>query len=61
MRSYVEVSIFQAAGIAPKSFTSDLLQGRILSAEEDHIVKWSALSLYSGGADTVGPSIHILN
>ncbi|KAG1788381.1 cytochrome P450 [Suillus variegatus] len=47
-----------AAGIAPKSFTSDLLQGRILSAEEDHIVKWSALSLYSGGADTSVSSIY---
>ncbi|KAG1854759.1 cytochrome P450 [Suillus tomentosus] len=47
-----------AAGIAPKSFTSDLLQGRILSAEEEHIVKWSALSLYSGGSDTPIPSIY---
>jgi hypothetical protein len=45
----------QAAGIAPKSFTSNLLEGRTLSAEEDHIVKWSAASLYSGGADTVSP------
>ncbi|KAG1858341.1 cytochrome P450 [Suillus tomentosus] len=49
-----------AAGIAPKSFTSDLLQGRILSAEEDHIVKWSALSLYSGGADTSVSSIYAI-
>jgi hypothetical protein len=38
------------------SFASNLLEGHILSAEEDHVVKWSAASLYSGGADTVGPS-----
>lgn len=43
------------------SFTSNLLEGRDVSAEEDHIVKWSAFSLYGGGADTVGPSLHILN
>ncbi|KAG2077746.1 cytochrome P450 [Suillus decipiens] len=47
-----------AAGIAPKSFTSNLLEGRTLSAEEDHIVKWSAASLYSGGADTTVSAIY---
>ncbi|KAG2148111.1 cytochrome P450 [Suillus clintonianus] len=47
-----------AAGIAPKSFTSNLLEGRTLSAEEDHIVKWSAASLYAGGADTTVSSIY---
>lgn len=41
-----------AAGIAPVSFTSNLLEGRTLSAEEDRNVKWSAFSLNSGGADT---------
>ncbi|KAG1737603.1 cytochrome P450 [Suillus lakei] len=50
-----------AAGIAPLSFTSNLLEGRTLSAEEDLTVKWSAASLYAGGADTVGPSLHIQN
>jgi hypothetical protein len=29
-----------------------------LSAEEDHVVKWSAASMYAGGADTVSPSLH---
>ncbi|KAG2148121.1 cytochrome P450 [Suillus clintonianus] len=44
-----------AAGIAPKSFTSALLEGKTLTEEEDHVAKWCAGSLYSGGADTVGP------
>ncbi|KAG1907691.1 cytochrome P450 [Suillus fuscotomentosus] len=47
-----------AAGVAPVSFTSNLLQGRTLSTEEDHMVKWSALSLYSGGADTTVSTIY---
>jgi len=47
-----------AAGIASRSLTSDLLEGRTLSAEEDHIVKWSAASLYAGGADTTVSSIY---
>ncbi|KAG1797908.1 cytochrome P450 [Suillus variegatus] len=37
-----------AAGIAPASFTSNLLEVSALSAEEDRNVKRSALSLYSG-------------
>ncbi|KAG2141325.1 cytochrome P450 [Suillus clintonianus] len=45
-------------GIAPKSFTSNLLEGRTLSVEEDHMVKWSAASLYSGGADTTVSAIY---
>ncbi|KAH7916689.1 cytochrome P450 [Hygrophoropsis aurantiaca] len=49
-----------AAGIAPKSFTSNLLEGKTLSAEEDHVVKWSAASLYSGGADTTVSAIYSL-
>ncbi|KAG1869549.1 cytochrome P450 [Suillus subluteus] len=36
----------------PTSFTSNLLEGRTLSAEEDDMVMWSAASLYAGGADT---------
>ncbi|KAG1847833.1 cytochrome P450 [Suillus subalutaceus] len=39
------------AGTAPVSFTSTLLEGSHVSAEEDHAVKWSAFSLYAGGAD----------
>ncbi|KIM67833.1 hypothetical protein SCLCIDRAFT_1189995 [Scleroderma citrinum Foug A] len=47
-----------AAGIAPKSFTSNLLQGRTLSEEDEHNIKWSAASLYSGGADTTVSAIY---
>ncbi|KAG1886216.1 cytochrome P450 [Suillus subluteus] len=47
-----------AAGIAPTSFTSNLLEGCAMSAEEDHIVKWSALSLYGGGTDTTVSAIY---
>ncbi|KAG1781056.1 cytochrome P450 [Suillus placidus] len=49
-----------AAGIAPMSFTSNLLEGRTLSAEEDQMVKWSAASLYAGGADTTVSTIYSL-
>ncbi|KAG1727505.1 cytochrome P450 [Suillus lakei] len=49
-----------AAGIAPLSFTSNLLEGNTLSAEEDHTVKWSAVSLYAGGADTTVSAIYSL-
>ncbi|KAG2138828.1 cytochrome P450 [Suillus cothurnatus] len=49
-----------ATGIAPASFTSNLLEGRTLSAEDDHMVKWSALTLYSGGADTTVSAIYSL-
>ncbi|KAG1811027.1 cytochrome P450 [Suillus variegatus] len=41
-----------AAGIAPESFTSNLLENRTSSLEDDNVVKWSAASLYAGGADT---------
>ncbi|KAG2139863.1 cytochrome P450 [Suillus bovinus] len=47
-----------AAGIAPMSYASNLLKGRTLSAEEDHMVKWSAQSLYAGGADTTVSTIY---
>ncbi|KAG2040012.1 cytochrome P450 [Suillus americanus] len=47
-----------AAGIASQSFTSKLLGDRTLSAEDEHAVKWSAGSLYSGGADTTVSSIY---
>ncbi|KAG0703346.1 cytochrome P450 [Suillus ampliporus] len=49
-----------AAGIAPKSFTSNLLEGHDLSAEDEHVVKWSAASLYGGGADTTVSTIYSL-
>ncbi|KAG2152638.1 cytochrome P450 [Suillus bovinus] len=47
-----------AAGIAPKSFSSELLKDRTLTVEEDDIVKWSALSVFSGGADTTVSAIY---
>ncbi|KAG2141326.1 cytochrome P450 [Suillus clintonianus] len=49
-----------AAGIAPKSFTSKLLEGQTLSVEEDHMVKWSAASLYLGGSDSTVSAIYSL-
>ncbi|KAG2080200.1 cytochrome P450 [Suillus discolor] len=44
-----------AAGIALESFTSNLLENRTLSVED---VKWSAASLYGGGADTTVSAIY---
>jgi len=49
-----------ADGTAPMSFTSNLLEGSEMSAEEDHAVKWSALSLYGGGSDTTVSAIYSL-
>ncbi|KAG6378884.1 cytochrome P450 [Boletus reticuloceps] len=47
-KPYQFVKDQMAAGIAPESFVSNLLEGRTLSAEEEHIVRWSSASLYSG-------------
>ncbi|KAG2039206.1 cytochrome P450 [Suillus americanus] len=55
--SYKYVKDQMAAGPVLKSFCSDLLMDRALTAEEDHIVKWSAVSL-SGGADTTVSAIY---
>lgn len=41
-----------AEGAAVPSFTSTRLEGKILTPEQEDIVKWSAASLYSGGADS---------
>ncbi|KAG1756030.1 cytochrome P450 [Suillus lakei] len=49
-----------AAGIAPKSFTSALLEGHTLTAEENDIARWSAVSLYGGGSDTTVSAIYSL-
>ena len=38
----------QASGTAEVSFTSTLLEGKPLNAEEEFDLKWSAASLYSG-------------
>ncbi|KAG2117032.1 cytochrome P450 [Suillus discolor] len=48
------------AGIAPVSFTSNLLEGSDVSAEEEHVVKWSALSLCASGTDTTVSAIYSL-
>ncbi|KAG2106491.1 cytochrome P450 [Suillus cothurnatus] len=47
-----------AAGIALTSFTSNLLEGRTLSVEEDDVVMWSAASLYAAGSDTTVSAIY---
>ncbi|PPQ73581.1 hypothetical protein CVT26_010565 [Gymnopilus dilepis] len=39
-------------GTAKASFTSQLLDSANLTVEEEEDIKWSAASLYSGGADT---------
>ncbi|KAG0699879.1 cytochrome P450 [Suillus ampliporus] len=57
---YQYVKDQMAAGIAPKSFVSNMLEGRTLSAEEEHVVKWSAATLYGGGADTTVSAIYSL-
>ncbi|KAG2360788.1 cytochrome P450 [Suillus spraguei] len=48
------------AGIAPTSFTSNLLEGSHVSADQEHTVKWSAFSLYAGGSDTTISAIYSL-
>lgn len=47
-----------AAGIAPKSFTSALLEGSTLTSEENDVARWSAVSLYGGGSDTTVSAIY---
>ncbi|KAG6330226.1 hypothetical protein ID866_8863 [Astraeus odoratus] len=47
-----------ASGVAPKSFTSDLLDGRTLSQEYETVAKWVAASIYAGGADTIFSSTY---
>ena len=46
-------SPIQASGTAESSFTSSLLEAKAhIISEEEHDIKWAALSLYAGGADT---------
>jgi hypothetical protein len=42
-----------AEGKHRPSYLSKLLKDGDISNEEDHVAKWTAASLYSGGADTV--------
>lgn len=45
---YATLTSFQAAGIAPRSYTFDLLDGKTLTEEEEFGVKWSASAMYGG-------------
>jgi len=54
--NYVKQQI--AAGTASVSFTSTLLEGKQLTAEDEFDIKWAAASLYSGGADTTVSAIY---
>ncbi|KAJ7937382.1 cytochrome P450 [Mycena leptocephala] len=47
-----------AAGTAPISFTSTLLEPKQLTAEEEFDIKWSSASLYSAGADTTVSAVN---
>ncbi|KAG2046757.1 cytochrome P450 [Suillus hirtellus] len=47
-----------AAGIALESFTSNLLEKCTLSIEDENVVKWSAVSLYGGGANMTVSAIY---
>ncbi|KAF8814222.1 cytochrome P450 [Phlegmacium glaucopus] len=47
-----------ALGTAKPSFTSRLLEELHITAEQEHEIKWSAQSLYAGGADTTVSTIH---
>jgi len=48
-----------AAGTAQPSYTSRLLDDSpSITPNQEHEIKWSAASLYSGGADTTVASIH---
>ncbi|KAG6815618.1 hypothetical protein H0H87_012888, partial [Tephrocybe sp. NHM501043] len=47
-----------AAGRAPVSFTSRLMEGENVDAEEEFAIKWSAASLYAGGADPSVAAVH---
>ncbi|KAI0347291.1 cytochrome P450 [Trametopsis cervina] len=40
------------------NYTSDLLESEELDEEKEYNIKWSAASLYSGGADTTVSAIH---
>ncbi|KAJ3560510.1 hypothetical protein NP233_g10793 [Leucocoprinus birnbaumii] len=47
-----------AAGVAPPSFTANLLAEPDLTPEKEFDIKWSSGSLYSGGADTTVSAIY---
>jgi hypothetical protein len=51
--------IYQAAGTAEVSFVSKLLEDPNVTPETELDIKWSAASLYTGGADTVSTTLVI--
>ncbi|KAF7762119.1 hypothetical protein Agabi119p4_8712 [Agaricus bisporus var. burnettii] len=55
---YQYVKDQMASGTAPPSFTSKLLEEPNLTPEQEFDIKWSAGSLYSGGADTTVSAIY---
>ncbi|EJC98989.1 cytochrome P450 [Fomitiporia mediterranea MF3/22] len=54
---YAFVKQQMAAGTAALSYTSALLEKGNISPDEEFIIKWSAASLYAGGADTTVASL----
>lgn len=52
-RPYAFVKHHMAQGNHETSFLSQLLESGELGSEETFVAKWSAMSLYSAGADTV--------
>jgi hypothetical protein len=54
-KPYAFVKQQMAHGKYEPSYTSKLIEEGNLSAEDEFVVKWSAFSLYTGGADTVRP------
>jgi hypothetical protein len=62
---YTFVQNQMTRGVDSASFVSRLLldlqqKNETPSGEEEHIIKWSALSLYAGGSDTVTLALHLL-
>ncbi|TFY75248.1 hypothetical protein EWM64_g8764 [Hericium alpestre] len=51
-RSYRFVQDQLAKGTAVPSFTSHFIDGKTLTPQDEANIKWTAASLYSGGADT---------
>lgn len=56
-RPYAFTKHQMAQGQHETSFLSQLLEAGDSTAEEKWVNKWSAMSLYTAGADTVGPNV----
>ncbi|KAG1874758.1 cytochrome P450 [Suillus subalutaceus] len=59
-REWHEIVQEMAAGDAPMSCISAMLEGQTPTAEEHDIARWSAVSLYGGGSDTTVSAIYSL-